>query len=85
MNTNYKQIKTYISSIEKYQIKSKKLDENNNEIENISINYKLLNEDINNIDKDLISNLIKDKLCKELFFDKIEDIYIFLIKINLLK
>ena len=49
MNTNYKQIKSYISAIEKYQIKSKELDENNNKIENISINYKLLNEDINNI------------------------------------
>lgn len=71
MNTNYKQIKSYISSIEKYKIKSSELDEN------ISINYKLLNEDINNIDKDLITNLIKDKLCKELFFDKIEDIYVF--------
>lgn len=77
MNTNYKQIKSYISGIEKYQIKSKELDENNNKIENISINYKLLNEDINNIDKDLITNLIKNKLCKELFFDKIEDIYVF--------
>ncbi len=77
MNTNYKQIKSYISAIEKYQIKSKELDENNNKIENISINYKLLNEDINNIDKDLITNLIKNKLCKELFFDKIEDIYVF--------
>jgi adenine-specific DNA-methyltransferase len=77
MNTNYTQIKTYISSIKKYQIKSIEIDNNNQEIENISINYKLLNEDINNIDKDLISNLIKNKLCKELFFDKIEDIYVF--------
>ena len=40
MNTNYKKIKSYISSIEKYQIKSKELDENNN-IENISINFEL--------------------------------------------
>ena len=77
MNTNYTQIKTYISSIKKYQIKSIEIDNNNQEIENISINYKLLNEDINNIDKDLISNLIKNKLCKKLFFDKIEDIYVF--------
>ena len=77
MKTNYEQIKSYIKSIEKYQIKSKELDKNNNDIEHISINYKLLNQDINNIDKDLISNLIKNKLCKELFFDKIEDIYVF--------
>lgn len=68
MNTNYKQIKNYISSIKRYQIESE---------DKISINYKLLNEDINNIEKDLISSLLKDKLCKELFFDKIEDIYVF--------
>lgn len=68
MNTNYKQIKNYISSIKRYQIKSE---------DKISINYKLLNEDINDINKDLISSLLKDKLCKELFFDKIEDVYIF--------
>lgn len=74
MSTNYQKIKTYISSIEKYQIKSIDLNANN---EIISINYKILHEDINDINKDLISALIKDSLCKELFFDKIEDIYVF--------
>lgn len=68
MNNNFEKIKTYISNIKKYQIKKE---------ESILINYKLLNEDINDINKDLISHLIKDKLCKELFFDKVEDVYIF--------
>jgi len=68
MNTNYKQIKEYIASISKYQI----LSENKK-----NINYKLLNKDINEINKDLITALLKNKLCKELFFDKIEDVYVF--------
>ncbi len=68
MNNNFEKIKTYISNIKKYQIKKE---------ESILINYKLLNEDINDINKDLISHLIKDKLCKELFFDKVKDVYIF--------
>lgn len=68
MNKNYKEVKEYISSIEKYQIKNE---------EEISINYKLLNDDINNINRDLISALLKNKLCKDLFFDKFEDVYVF--------
>lgn len=77
MNTNYQKIKDYIASIEKYQIKTKEINQDNNEIDKLSINYIVLNEDINTINKDLIMILLKDSLCKELFFDKIEDVYIF--------
>lgn len=69
MNNNYLRIKNHIKSLERYQITG------NEEL--ITINYKLLQEDINNINPELIKLLLRDELCKELFFDKIEDIYIF--------
>lgn len=67
--TNKEKILNVIKNIDKYRIESKE--------ESSSINYKLLNEDINKVSEDLIRGLLKDKLCRKLFFDKIEDIYVF--------
>lgn len=72
MNKNYQAIIKYIKSIEKYQIIRIEGDRNI-----ISINYKLLNNDINSLDLVLISILSKNELCRSIFFDKINDITLF--------
>tara|TARA_B100000700_G_scaffold69353_1_gene76874 strand:- start:9573 stop:11540 length:1968 start_codon:yes stop_codon:yes gene_type:complete len=69
MSSNYIKIINHLKTIKKYKI----LDKDGT----IKLNYKLINDDLNNLNQDLISSLLSSDLCKSLFFDKIIDVYVF--------
>lgn len=71
-NDNYKKIINYFKSNQKYSLNSNK----NTNLDEIELNYKIINDDINSLNHDLVIFLLQNKLCEELFFEKIGEVHI---------